>query len=397
MARIDLVVWNPRGSHRLLQDGRVPSVEIPHGTEASPGEIVDAARRALGFDVVLLRIGGDGSVEVEHTGRDPAGARGLIWQPWTMTPPAAERPAWHRPGWVQAAVTAADAVLAARGLTRTGPPVQARHTSVTGMLRLETDRYPVWLKEVLPIFRHEGAVAGWVAGIAPGHAPDVLATRSSWWLAKEFPEPAPDPTGDFLDVLSEVQIASISRLPELRALGCPDRSAHLLPDAVESITRTTAGLRRELASALRSVLPELARACKEVAALGIPDTLVHGDLHVGNVAHDGDALVLYDWSDAAVSHPFLDLIRLSERLPQDEQDRARAAFADVWRAAFPDADVDRALELAVSANTIYQVVTFEQIYRAGEDVSYWEMRGIVARFLRELPGHLPRPVVEEAR
>jgi len=51
----------------------------------------------------------------------------------------------------------------------------------------------------------------------------------------------------------------------------------------------------------------------------------------------------------------------------------------------------------VSANTIYQVVTFEQIYRAGEDASYWEMRGIVARFLRELPGHLPRPVVEVAR
>jgi hypothetical protein len=51
--------------------------------------------------------------------------------------------------------------------------------------------------------------------------------------------------------------------------------------------------------------------------------------------------------------------------------------------------VDRALELAVSANTVYQAVTFEQICQAGEDATYWEMRGIVARFLRELPGCLP--------
>ena len=361
MARIDLVVWNPRGSHRLLQDGRVPSVEIPHGTEASPGEIVEAARRALGFDVVLLRIGGDGSVEVEHTGRDPAGARGLIWQPWTMTPPAAERPAWHRPGWVQAAVTAADAVLAARGLTRTGPPVQARHTSVTGMLRLETDRYPVWLKEVLPIFRHEGAVAGWVAGIAPGHAPDVVATRSSWWLAKEFPEPAPDPAGDFLDVLAEVQIASISRLPELRALGCPDRSAHLLPDAVESITRTTAGLRRELASALRSVLPELARACKEVAALGIPDTLVHGDLTVRNVHWTGDGWFLFDWTDACVAFPFADLAVALDERPGAERARRARAYGRRWREALPESAVERGLELAPALGAAHQAVTYRWI------------------------------------
>ena len=57
----------------------------------------------------------------------------------------------------------------------------------------------------------------------------------------------------------------------------------------------------------------------------------------------------------------------------------------------------RALELAADANTIYQMVTFEQIYRAQEDASYWEMRGVVARMLRDLPQRFPSSsMVEEA-
>jgi hypothetical protein len=37
------------------------------------------------------------------------------------------------------------------------------------------------------------------------------------------------------------------------------------------------------------------------------------------------------------------------------------------------------------------VVSYEQIYRDQEDASYWEMSGVVARFLRKLPARFPRP------
>jgi hypothetical protein len=53
-------------------------------------------------------------------------------------------------------------------------------------------------------------------------------------------------------------------------------------------------------------------------------------------------------------------------------------------------DLRRGLELAVQVNAIFQLVTFEQIYRAQEDASYWEMRGVVARTLRQLPERFPR-------
>jgi len=156
-----------------------------------------------------------------------------------------------------------------------------------------------------------------------------------------------------------------------------------------ALRRAVPATPEELAAA-RSVRDGVHAVLEELDSLAIPDTLVHGDLHIGNVAHDGDSLVLYDWSDAAVSHPFLDLVMLTERLPEDERRPAREVYAEAWRAAYPDVDVDRGLELAVQANTIYQMVTFEQIYRSQEEESLWEMRGVVARTLRSLPRRFPR-------
>ncbi len=54
------------------------------------------------------------------------------------------------------------------------------------------------------------------------------------------------------------------------------------------------------------------------------------------------------------------------------------------------------MALAVPANTIYQMVTFEQIQRMQEDASSWEMSGVVARMLRNLPGRIPHTADDAA-
>jgi hypothetical protein len=79
-------------------------------------------------------------------------------------------------------------------------------------------------------------------------------------------------------------------------------------------------------------------------------------------------------------------VQLLRSIPDEERDAARAGYAGAWRAAYPDIDIERALELAVQVNAIFQMVTYEMICRSLEDASYWEMRGVVARFLRNLPG-----------
>jgi aminoglycoside phosphotransferase (APT) family kinase protein len=313
------------------------------------------------------------------------------------------RPDWFRAGWYDEVDSWVDDRLAGLGRVRTGPLEPAKVWSLSAVLKVPCDPAPVWFKASCPHFHAEPALTLLVAAMLPEHAPPILGAdeQRSWLLMEELLGASEDheddpPAGIGLAAARTaaiLQLRSRDHLAEIEAAGVPVRPLtstlhqfdEILSDGVELDQLT----HEELAAA-RSVRDDVHAVVEELDSLGIPDTLVHGDLHTGNVAHDGDSLVLYDWSDAAVSHPFLDVVLLTQRLPEDESLAARERYAETWRAAYPDLDVTRALELADPANTIYQMVTFEQIYRAQEEASLWEMRGVVSRMLRKLPQRFPR-------
>jgi hypothetical protein len=309
------------------------------------------------------------------------------------------RPDWFRTSWYDEVESWIDARLAELGRRRTGPSRATKVWSMSAVLEIPTEAASVWFKAACAHFHAEPALTRIVSELVPGHAPDVVATDDGrgWVLTEEIPgadeDNVPEDVGPpAARILATLQLRSIDHLPELTAAGVPIRDlastgerfdriledslelAHLSPDEI-----TTARAHRDR---VHEVLDEL-------DSLGVPTTLVHGDLHPGNIARSGNALVLYDWSDASISHPFLDAVLLGGRLTDEEREKTTASYAEVWRAAYPDLDIARALELAVPANMIYQMVTFEQIYRAQEDASYWEMSGVVARYLRLLPERFP--------
>ncbi len=51
----------------------------------------------------------------------------------------------------------------------------------------------------------------------------------------------------------------------------------------------------------------IADACRRMAASGVPDSLDHGDLGASQVIVGEMGPVIFDWSDASVTHPFLSL------------------------------------------------------------------------------------------
>ena len=124
---------------------------------------------------------------------------------------------------------------------------------------------------------------------------------------------------------------------------------------------------------------------RELWACGVPDTLCHGDLHLGNVAYDGSTLRVFDLTDACLSHPLLDgchLMLFDDREPGDD---LLAEFVRPWRAAFPEADLDRAAKLAHVVDLVFQADTFDRIARATEEASAFELGGVVAWLLRRVP------------
>jgi aminoglycoside phosphotransferase (APT) family kinase protein len=294
-----------------------------------------------------------------------------------------------------------DAVLEGQGRRRTGPVEPTKLWSLSAVVRVPCQPGPsLWLKAACPYFHAEPALTRLVAQMVPQHAPRLVALDDgrAWLLAEEIAgadeddEEVPPGLGRAAArIAATVHVRSLDHLAEIEATGVPVRDLATTLRQFDEVLRGSVELERltdDELSAARAARDDVRGVLEELAGLGIPDTLVHGDLHIGNVAHDGDSLVLYDWSDAAVSHPFLDLILMAQRLPEDQQAEARTAYAEVWREAYPGVDIERALDLADLANTVYQTVTFELLDRAAEDASYWELEGVAAMFLRRLPERL---------
>ncbi|WP_344931463.1 phosphotransferase [Actinoplanes nipponensis] len=94
---------------------------------------------------------------------------------------------------------------------------------------------------------------------------------------------------------------------------------------------------------LAALVDELPARFAAIEACGLPATLVHGDLHPGNVRADGDSRVIVDWGDATVGHPAYDILRLTGEL--DEPGPVLREWARRWRTDRPGAEPERAVAL----------------------------------------------------
>ena len=202
---------------------------------------------------------------------------------------------------------------------------------------------PVWLKVVPPFFAHEGAM---LERIAIG--PPVLATDGPRSLLADVPgedlyEPSPAQVAAMVRLLVAEQARWIDRVDEVLALGAPDwRGDAFVALAADVVARTTDELDAATAAAARRLVDELPATFTALAACGIPDSLVHGDFHGGNVRADGERLVLLDWGDSGVGHPLLDQPAALEHLAGAVAASARAAWTAAWLDAVPGSDPERA-------------------------------------------------------
>jgi aminoglycoside phosphotransferase (APT) family kinase protein len=126
----------------------------------------------------------------------------------------------------------------------------------------------------------------------------------------------------------------------------------------------------------------------EAASLGIPDTLVHGDLHAGNIGLRGGRSVFFDWTDACVAQPFLDLVTFldeSEVLDATPgaRDRLRAAYLEEWHGVATGDALVRSAALAEPIGMLHQAVSYQHMLSALEEptrsamgwgLTYWVPR-----------------------
>jgi len=225
---------------------------------------------------------------------------------------------WTRPEWL------AEAVAWIRERVEVTGEIEQPHVYWwSTVLRVPTASGDVWFKACHPSHGFEPALTVELARLRPQRVIEVLAAdpQRGWMLTadagarlRELLASEDDLTRweEFLPLYADVQLAAVASAGRLRGLGVPDerlaglpaRFERVLADRDVLVVDREDGLHPGQHASLLASVPEVERLCAELAAVGIPETVQHDDLHDGNVfVRDGEYLV-FDWGDSCVSHPF---------------------------------------------------------------------------------------------
>ena len=349
--------------------GRLPPLEVAEVWWNEAASVVAAAQQRYGVDVTVLRL-----LETELPAQ-PGGAVTLLAEvevedagDLPLTPHVgalADHPLrlpYARPGGPARDLAWAAERLRDAGLRPGGRPQQVRTWNLSSLWRLPLEDGVAWLKCVPPFFAHEGAVLDRLAG---GPVPPLLASEAGRVLMAEVPgEDRYDADQPVLlalvALLVGLQVQEVGHEDELLALGLPDWRGPVLSPAIEDVVRRhAADLSREDLRSLDELVAGLDRRWADLAACGLPDTLVHGDVHPGNARGDADHLVLLDWGDCGVGHPLLDQPAMLGRLDPPTADVVRDAWERAWRTAVPGSDPRRAAQLLAPLAAARQAVLYQ--------------------------------------
>jgi hypothetical protein len=271
-------------------------------------------------------------------------------------------------------------------------PIEAVHVRPwSTVFRVPTTGGAVYVKCCGPTQRHEPQLTALLHREFPGLVPAVLALHPTqpWMLVAEGGKKLGDVfDGDDLlrawrEILprcAQLQRDITPRTNEIIAFGTPDRrAAQLLAGFDEVVANEPAvsgqrsdRLTAEERQALRSLHPRLAEALRALAAVGIEDTLQHDDLHQHNVLVRDGRMVIFDWGDACVSHPFMTLA-VTLRFAAQKTGRAvdapeilslRDAYLEPWSDRASMRELRDAAGLGRRIGEVSRTLTFYAVARA---------------------------------
>jgi hypothetical protein len=265
------------------------------------------------------------------------------------------------PGGPSADLAWAKSTLQSLGKAPRGPPEQIRTWNLSSIWRIPTEGKTVWLKSVPSFFAHEAPLLSF---LSRRWVPTVVSYDARRMLLCDVPgEDMHDADvsrlKDMIDLLLGIQVDLRDRVDLLLSLGLPDwRASGLTPRIADVVKRTSSQLSAEDRKALTEFVRDLPNRFAAIASCGLPDTLVHGDFHPGNVRGDENRLILLDWGDSGVGHPLLDRPAFLERQPNSVGEAIEEFWNDRLLELFPGSDPRKAARLVAPIATARHAVIY---------------------------------------
>lgn len=385
--------------------GSLPPLPVQRPWWQEVDDVVASARAVHGVEVVVLRL-----LAVDTLGPDDGGQvcylaevahrPEVVLAAWDGPDPVADDPrraSWARPGGPASDLAWAGAQLLAVGRTPLGAPVQVRTWNLSSLWRLGTASGTVWLKVVTDLLGPEAAVLELVGRTRPGSVPDLLAAAGSRLLLVDVPGEdlyGADPdlmTGPVRTLVGlQSELADGSALlgagplgSGLLGAGLPDRRADVVvPRIADVVQRWADRLEPATRGRLLALVSQLPGRFAAVAACGLPDTLVHGDLHPGNLRGTQTAVRLLDWADASLGRPELDGLGLVGAMAPEHRREMQQRWCGAWQEARPGSDPARSFELVAPVAAVLEAATYQRFLDGIEPDEHVYHRHDPLRWLR---------------
>ena len=374
---------------------RLPAVSLSAEAAYEARPLLAGVRAHLGLDAIaLLRLGGGlgpdrrfASYRIALAATSDSLPTGLAWTLDAeiaavleeLEQVATDQP-WVRPGFWPALVRWIGETCYAAGLGSVAAVEQVRawDLSTVALVRLVSGA-TLYYKAVPRAFAAEPAVTAWLGTLTPGRVPELVALDPAHrgMLLHACDGARLDATEAMLAWecaardYAEIQRACAPHTGHLVRLGLPRRRIAELPDAWERLRADAAclqpGLHSDLTADELSALARVdgARVAGWIAHLGAHaalETLEHGDFHAGNAFIGSGGARVIDWTDAAVTHPFLSLATLQRSLghhpalvaESGAHERLARAYLAGWDAA------DAPLPAIALLGAAYQAVHYRE-------------------------------------
>lgn len=328
---------------------------------------------------------------------------------------------WLHPDWRAEAVAWATDRL---GAPRLDAAVQTRVRPWSTLLRLTVadgeGTRAWWLKACSPGTAYEAPLLALLAGWGLPHVPRPVAVDAALALAllpdggatvrQRHPEPSVEATAQLLQAAALIARGTSAHVPEMLAAGVPD----LRPERVDASLAAllddpalTSGPHPLPAEARDRVDRHRARLREDAALLAagpVPAALQHDDLHDGNVL--ADPLVVIDWGDASVAHPFATLLvtlnahahRAGLGAQHPDLARLRDRYLEHWTDLAPLSELQALAAAAVRLAPVGRAWAWRRALSGADTAARQEWGDGVAGWLEELVGDdLPLQGADRAR
>ena len=323
---------------------------------------------------------------------------------------------WYNPDWQAQAHTWIRAEAKRNSIELIGEIEQNHAYAWSTVMRVPSSAGMLFFKATASETTYEIALTEKMAGWFPDCMPDLVAvdTTRGWMLMRDGGEqlrasirPTQDikPWEPVITQYAELQIGLAEHVDEILALGIPDHRPSALPALYTQLLADTASLmidqEKGLTSAefqqLQKLTPRFEQICKDLSALGIPDSLNHGDFHDGNVLLKNGRVTFFDWGDANVTQPFVSLrtffvsieiaLKLDDYAFTPEMSQLLERYLEAWQAYGEKEALMSAYRLSKPVASISKALAWHETVSRLDGSLREEYAWIVPEVLREFLYH----------